>query len=514
MDSKTSIMSDQVHIFDTTLRDGEQVPGCQLNTVEKVAIAKQLELLGVDIIEAGFPISSPGDFRSVVEISKAVTNPVICALTRSVQKDIDVAAEALKYAKRKRIHTGIGVSDYHVKYKFKATREQIIERAIAAVKYARNYVGDVEFFAEDAGRADNAFLAQVIEAVIAAGATVVNIPDTTGYCLPEVYGAKIRYLTEHVSNIDQAIISCHCHNDLGMATANTIAGIQNGARQVEVTMNGIGERAGNTSLEEVAMILKTHQMPYHTNIDSRKIYMLSMMVSKMMHMPVQPNKAIVGRNAFAHSSGIHQDGVLKNRENYEIIAPEEVGIPESSIILTARSGKAALRHHLERLDYQLKDEELKAVYERFLVMADGKKMIGDEDLIELMEGVQQEKPIEIQHVQVVCGQPIHSVATVELLYRGEAIRESATGNGPVNAIIRAIDRIVGINVELDEFLVHSMAKGSEDEGKVHVQISYEGRSYSGFGIDEDVVMGSVKAYVNALNKVGVVQRPANVAATA
>ena len=490
-------MSEQIHIFDTTLRDGEQVPGCQLNTVEKVAIARQLELLGVDIIEAGFPISSPGDFRSVVEISKAVSEPVICALTRAVQKDIDVAAESLQYAKRKRIHTGIGVSDYHNKYKFNATQEQIIERAVAAVKYAR--LLDAPLPAASA---------------IAAGATVVNFPDTTGYCRPEVYGAKIRYLTEHVANIDRAIISCHCHNDLGMATANTIAGIQNGARQVEVTMNGIGERAGNTALEEVAMILKTHQQPYHTRIDSQKIYMRSMMVSKMMHMPVQPNKAIVGRNAFAHSSGIHQDGVLKNRENYEIIAPQDVGIPESSIILTARSGKAALRHHLQRLDYQVDDRELKAVYERFLVMADGKKMIGDEDLIELMEGIQRDKPIEIQHVQVVCGQPIHAVATVELSYRGEAIRESATGNGPVNAIIRAIDRIVGVPVELEEFLVHSMAKGSEDEGKVHVKIKHAGRSYSGFGIDEDVVMGSVKAYVNALNKVGEVQRARVVVATA
>ncbi len=508
-------MSDQIQIFDTTLRDGEQVPGCQLNTAEKVVIAKQLELLGVDVIEAGFPISSPGDFRSVVEISKAVNDPIICALTRSVQKDIDVAAEALKYAKRKRIHTGIGVSDYHVKHKFNATREEIIERAVAAVKYARNYVDDVEFFAEDAGRADNIYLAQVIEAVIAAGATVVNIPDTTGYCLPEVYGAKIRFLKENVSNIDRAIISCHCHNDLGMATANTIAGIQNGARQVEVTMNGIGERAGNTSLEEVAMILKTHEMPYHTNIDSQKIYMLSLMVSKMMNMPVQPNKAIVGRNAFAHSSGIHQDGVLKNRENYEIIAPQDVGIPESSIILSARSGKAALRHHLNRLDYQPSDSELKAVYERFLVMADGKKSIADEDLIELMEGVQQDKSIEIQHVQVVCGQPIHSVATVELLYNGTAIRESATGNGPVNAIILAIDKIIGLDVELEEFLVHSMAKGSEDEGKVHVTILYEGRPYSGYGIDKDVVMGSVKAYVNALNKIGALkQKSAQVAAPA
>ena len=417
------------------------------------------------------------------------------------KKDIDVAAEALRYAKRKRIHTGIGVSDYHVKYKFNTTREKIIERAVAAVQYARKFVGDVEFYAEDAGRADNVFLAQVIEAVIAAGATVVNIPDTTGYCLPEQYGQKIRFLKENVANIDQAIISCHCHNDLGMATANTIAGVQNGARQVEVTINGIGERAGNTSLEEVAMILKTHEMPFHTQIESQKIYMLSLMVSKMMNMPVQPNKAIVGRNAFAHSSGIHQDGVLKHRENYEIIAPQDVGIPESSIILTARSGKAALRHHLNRLGYHPELEALKGIYERFLLMADGKKHVGDEDLIELMEGQQQDSNIEILHVQVVCGQPIHAVATVELQYNGEAIRESATGNGPVNAIIRAINKIINTDIELEEFLVQSMSSGSEDEGKVHVKISHANRQYQGFGIDEDVVMGSVKAYVNALNKV-------------
>lgn len=494
-------MSDKIHIFDTTLRDGEQVPGCQLDTHEKVVIAQQLELLGVDVIEAGFPISSPGDFRSVVEISKAVNDPIICALTRAVEKDIDVAAEALKYAKRGRIHTGIGVSDYHVKYKFNASREEIIERAVAAVKYARNYIDDVEFYAEDAGRADNAYLAQVIEAVIAAGATVVNIPDTTGYCLPEAYGQKIRFLKENVANIDQAIISCHCHNDLGMATANTIAGIQNGARQVEVTINGIGERAGNTSLEEVAMILKTHGMPYHTNIDSQKIYMLSLMVSKMMNMPVQPNKAIVGRNAFAHSSGIHQDGVLKNRENYEIIAPQDVGIPESSIILTARSGKAALRHHLNRLGYQPEQKALEDIYDRFLPMADGKKNVCDEDLIELMEGREQEMNIEIQHVQVVCGQPIHSVATVELLYNGESIRESSTGNGPVNAIIKSIDKIIQEKITLEEFLVQSMSKGSEDEGKVHVSVIHDQKTYQGFGVDEDVVMGSVKAYVNALNKI-------------
>ncbi len=376
-----------LYIFDTTLRDGEQVPGCQLTTPEKVEIAKDLERLGVDIIEAGFPVSSPGDFQSVVELSKAVNDVIICALTRANKNDIDVAAEALKYAKRPRIHTGIGSSDMHIKYKFNSTREEILERAVQAVKHAKSYVEDVEFYAEDAGRADLAFLAQMVEAVIAAGATVVNIPDTNGYCLPDQYGSKIKYLTEHVSNIDQAIISAHCHNDLGLATANSIAAIQNGARQVECTINGIGERAGNTSLEEVAMILKVHNQVFGgltSNIDSKMFTYISRKVSDMMNMPVQPNKAIVGRNAFAHSSGIHQDGFLKHRENYEIIRPEDVGLEEADIILTARSGRHALKHHLERLGYHLDKDSLADCYQRFLVLADAKKEIVDEDLLILV----------------------------------------------------------------------------------------------------------------------------------
>ncbi|MBN2762732.1 MAG: 2-isopropylmalate synthase, partial [Bacteroidales bacterium] len=377
-------MSDRLYIFDTTLRDGEQVPGCQLNTVEKIEVAKALELLGVDILEAGFPISSPGDFQSVVELSKAVKKPVICALTRSVEKDIDVAAEALKYAKRKRIHTGIGTSDLHIKYKFNSNREEIIERAVKAVKYAKKYVEDVEFYAEDAGRTENEYLARVIEAVIKAGATVVNIPDTTGYCLPDEYGAKIRFLKENVKNIDKAIISTHCHNDLGMATANSVSGIINGARQVEVTINGIGERAGNTSLEEVVMTMKSRKhLGIETGINTRNIFKTSRLVSSLMNMPVQPNKSIVGRNAFAHSSGIHQDGVLKNRENYEIINPVDVGIDESSIALTARSGRAALKHRLSILGYELDHEELDEIYQKFLELADKKKDIKDDDVAAL-----------------------------------------------------------------------------------------------------------------------------------
>ncbi len=376
-----------IYIFDTTLRDGEQVPGCQLTTSEKIDIAKDLERLGVDIIEAGFPVSSPGDFQSVVELSKAVNDVIICALTRANKNDIDVAADALQYAKRPRIHTGIGASDMHIKYKFNSTREEILERAVAAVKHAKSYVEDVEFYAEDAGRADLAFLAQMVEAVIAAGATVVNIPDTNGYCLPDQYGSKIKYLKVHVKNIDQAIISAHCHNDLGLATANSIAAVQNGARQVECTINGIGERAGNTSLEEVSMILKVHNAAFGnvtSNIDSKMFTYISRKVSEMMNMPVQPNKAIVGRNAFAHSSGIHQDGFLKHRENYEIIRPEDVGLEEADIILTARSGRHALKHHLERLGYHLDKDTLAETYQRFLVLADAKKDINDEDLLSLV----------------------------------------------------------------------------------------------------------------------------------
>ena len=376
----------KIHVFDTTLRDGEQVPGCQLNTEEKVEIAKDLESLGVDVIEAGFPVSSPGDFNSVSEISKNVKESIICGLSRAVVMDIDTAAMALKEAKRKRLHTGIGASDMHIKYKFNSTREKILAQAVSAVKYARKYFDDIEFYAEDAGRADQDFLAKMVEEVIKAGATVINVPDTTGYTLPEEYGAKINFLINNVPNIDKAILSVHCHNDLGLATANTLAGIQNGARQVEVTMNGIGERAGNTSLEEIIMILKAH--PYlnlHSEIDTLKILALSKKVSRMMNMPVQRNKAIVGENAFSHSSGIHQDGFLKHRENYEIIDPSDLGIDKSSIDLTARSGIAALKHRLSILGFKLTKFEMETIYADFLTLADEKKLLHDEDLYKIME---------------------------------------------------------------------------------------------------------------------------------
>ena len=371
----------KVYIFDTTLRDGEQVPGCKLNTKEKVELAVALEELGVDIIEAGFPISSPGDFNSVNEICKVIKNATVCGLTCAVQKDIEVAAEALKYAVRPRIHTGIGTSDLHIKAKFNSNREDILIRAVQAVKWAKNFVDDVEFYAEDAGRTDNVYLARVIESVIKAGATVVNIPDTTGYCLPHQYGEKIAFLKNNVSNIDKAIISCHCHNDLGLATANSISGVLNGARQIECTINGLGERAGNTSLEEVVMILKQHNsLGYYSNVNSQLLNPLSRLVADTMRVPVQPNKAIVGCNAFAHSSGIHQDGFLKDAQTYEIIAPEEVGAESSRIVLTARSGRSALAYRFQKLNFQFDRNDIDILYGYFLQLADNKKEVGDKDL--------------------------------------------------------------------------------------------------------------------------------------
>ncbi len=494
----------RIYIFDTTLRDGEQVPGCQLSTVEKIEIGKALEKLGVDIIEAGFPISSPGDFQSVVELSKAIREPVICALTRANKGDIDCAAEALKSAKRPRIHTGIGASDNHIKFKFNSTREAILERAVDAVKYAKSFVEDIEFYAEDAGRADNVFLAKMVEAVIAAGATVVNIPDTNGYCLPEQYGEKIRFLKENVKNIDQAIISVHCHNDLGLATANSIAGIQNGARQVECTINGIGERAGNTALEEIVMILKTHHSLNFTHkVNSKHLYELSGMVSRMMRMPVQPNKAIVGKNAFAHSSGIHQDGVLKHRETYEIINPEDVGIDQSEIILTARSGRHALNHHLERLGYTIERIDLNQVYERFLVLADGKKEIKDDDILLLM-GDRAESNykdgLSIKSLQVSCGDQTSPEAKVKLHYKGSDHEANSIGNGPVDAAIKAIEKIIGKNYNIREFNIHSIHSGSDDVSKVDMLVINEGKSYKGYGFSTDIVRASVNAYLDALNK--------------
>ncbi|MCD6355080.1 MAG: 2-isopropylmalate synthase [Prolixibacteraceae bacterium] len=501
-------MSDRLYIFDTTLRDGEQVPGCQLNTVEKIEVAKALQDLGVDVIEAGFPVSSPGDFESVVEISKAVTWPTICALTRAVKKDIEVAAESLKYAKKGRIHTGIGTSYFHIHYKLHSNPEAIIERAVEAVKYAKKYVEDIEFYAEDAGRTENEYLARVIEAVIKAGATVVNIPDTTGYTLPNEFGAKIKYLVDNVKGIHKATISTHCHNDLGMATANTISGIMNGARQAEVTINGIGERAGNTSLEEVVMILKSRYkvLNIDTGINTKKIYGTSRLVSTLMNMPVQPNKAVVGRNAFAHSSGIHQDGVLKNRENYEIMDPVDVGINESAILLTARSGRAALKHRLEILGFRLTKEKLDEIYQEFLKLADKKKDIRDDDIALLVgDATRKEHRIKLDFLQVITGKKLVPMATVRLNIAGEKFDATSSGNGPVDAAIKAVKKIIRRHVVIEEFLVQAITRGSDDVGKVHMQIEYEDSIFHGFGAHTDIITAAVEAFLDAINKLPVEQ---------
>ncbi len=501
-------MSQKVFVFDTTLRDGEQVPGCQLNTIEKIEVARMLESLGVDIIEAGFPVSSPGDFNSVQEISKAVERPVICALTRAVKKDIDAAAHSLFFAKRGRIHTGIGVSPFHIYEKLKSNPDEIIERAVEAVKYARRYLEDVEFYAEDAGRADNEYLARVVEAVIKAGATTVNIPDTTGYCLPAQYAEKIAFLVNNVPNIDQAIISTHCHNDLGMATANTMAGVAAGARQVEVTINGIGERAGNTSLEEVVMALRCHHsLGLDTGIDSTQIMKASRMVSTLMNMPVQANKAIVGRNAFAHSSGIHQDGVLKNRENYEIIDPRSVGVDESVIALTARSGRAALSHRLELLGYKLEGRELDDIYEKFLKLADSKKDVRDADLLYLVGDLAAARGgrIRLKHLQILSG-TIIPTATVVLRFGDRDRQATATGNGPVDAAVTAIKTLIKDKVMITEFLIQAMTRGSNDVGRVHVQVTKDKTTVNGFAANTDVNRAAIEAFIDALTKLNVTEK--------
>lgn len=496
----------KIFIFDTTLRDGEQVPGSQLNTVEKIEIAKALEKLGVDVIEAGFPISSPGDFNSVVEISKVVTNPIICALTRSVEKDIEIAATALKFAKKKRIHTGIGTSDYHIKYKFRSTREEVIERAVKAVKYAKNFVEDVEFYAEDAGRSNNEYLARVIEAVINAGATVVNIPDTTGYCLPNEYGSKIKYLIKNVPNIDKAIISTHCHNDLGLATANSLAGISNGAKQIEVTINGIGERAGNTALEEIVMAIKCHQeLIFEHQIDTKQLNGISKLVSSLMNIPVQHNKAIVGKNAFSHSSGIHQDGVLKHRESYEIINPSEVGVNESSIVLTARSGRAALNHRLEILGFEFSQKQIDKIYNKFLIYADKKREITNEDLFSLIgeEDLNKNKRIKLNYLQVTSFSITKPIAIVHLEVDKIKFESTATGNGPVDAAIKAIKKILTPAKEshMIEYLIQGVSRGSDDYCKVHIGIENNKQIIRGFSSSSDIIKASVEAYLDALNKI-------------
>ena len=500
-------MTRKIAIFDTTLRDGEQSPGASMNTEEKLVIAQQLLRLHVDVIEAGFPISSPGDFRSVQEIGRlAGDDAVVVGLTRAVDKDIDRAAEALKTAKRPRIHTGLGVSPQHLREKLHMTEDECVERAIHCVKYAKQYVEDVEFYAEDAGRADQKFLERVIQAAVDAGATVVNIPDTTGYQMPDDFGTRIKGLADNVRGIENVTISVHTHNDLGMATALALAGVKNGATQIECTINGLGERAGNTALEEVVMAIKMHggELDAHTDVVTQELMRASHLVSRITGMNVQANKAIVGANAFAHSSGIHQDGVLKARDTYEIINPEDVGAAGSEIILSARSGHAALKHRLAELGYTFTKEEYDDIYKRFLEVADQKKEVYDEDL----ESIVQERQREVAAVytldalQVSCGDPLVPTATATITDElGVKHVVCATGTGPVDAAYKAVDQVVAVHGDLAEFSVKAITRGIDAIGEVTVRITAEdGKVYTGRGADNDIVVSSAKAYVNAINR--------------
>jgi 2-isopropylmalate synthase len=500
-------MTRKIAIFDTTLRDGEQSPGASMNTEEKLVIARQLLRLKVDVIEAGFPISSPGDFESVRRISElAGDDATVCALTRAVEKDIDSAADALKLAKRPRIHTGIGVSPSHMRDKLRITEDQCIERAVAAVSYAKKYVNDVQFYAEDAGRSDFAFLAKVIQAVIEAGATVVNIPDTTGYSLPWDFGNRIKYLMENVRGIENITVSVHCHNDLGMATALSLAGVGNGASQIECTINGLGERAGNTAMEEVVMGIRMHgeELNAHTDVNTREFIKASRLVSSITGMNVQANKAIVGANAFAHSSGIHQDGVLKKRDTYEIIDPAEVGVGASQIVLTARSGHAALKHRLEELGYAYEGEDLDRLYRAFLDVADKKKEVYDEDLEALVNERDREEQAlyTLEGVQVSCGFPLKPTATVTL--KGpDGIERTVCewGTGPVDAVYKAINKIIQVENDLTEFAITAVTRGIDALGEVTVRVkSACNQVYVGRGADGDIIVSSAKAYLNALNR--------------
>jgi 2-isopropylmalate synthase len=504
---------DEVAVFDTTLRDGEQSPGASMNTIEKLEIARQLVRLGVDVIEAGFPISSPGDFESVREIGREVgDDAIVCGLSRAVPGDIERAAEALETAARPRIHTGIGVSESHLKHKLRISQEEALERGETAVKLARSFVDDVEFYAEDAGRAEPEFLYRMLETAVAAGATVVNIPDTTGYTYPEEFGALIRGVMEHVDGVEDVTVAVHCHNDLGMATANALAGVYAGARQVECTVNGIGERAGNTSLEEVVMALRQRRdlLGADTRINTRELMRASRLVSSITGIVVQPNKAIVGANAFAHSSGIHQDGVLKERSTYEIIDPADVGVLESQIVLTARSGRAALKHRLGELGYELGDEAFEGMYARFLDLADKKKQVYDGDL-EALASDQAAEVGEVYHLQnlhVMCGEPGIPTATVELVSDdGEHLVDSSHGTGPVDAVYRAINRVIDVENELIEFSVQAVTEGIDALGEVTIRIrAGDGRVYTGRGAHSDIVVASARAYTNALNRLLVSQK--------
>lgn len=500
-------MTRKIDIFDTTLRDGEQSPGASMNTEEKLVVARQLLRLNVDVIEAGFPISSPGDFESVRRIAElAGDQATVCALTRAVEKDIDSAADALKYAKRPRIHTGIGVSPSHLKDKLRITEEVCLERTAHCVAYAKQYVEDVQFYAEDAGRSDYDFLVRVIQTAIDNGATVVNIPDTTGYSLPEEFGRRIKYLMDNVDGIENVTVAVHCHNDLGMATALAMAGVKNGATQIECTINGLGERAGNTAMEEVVMAIRMHEqeLDAHTDVNTREFLKASRLVSSITGMNVQANKAIVGANAFAHSSGIHQDGVLKKRDTYEIIDPADVGAGQSQIVLTARSGHAALKHRLEELGYNLEGEALDQIYHAFLDLADKKKEVYDEDLESLVnERDRNENAIYVlEGVQISCGFPLTPTATVTLRNQADQVVTACeVGSGPIDAMCKAVDKIVQVDNDLTEFAVQSVTRGIDALGEVTIRVSDpEGAAYTGRGSDGDIVVSSTKAYLNALNR--------------
>ncbi len=496
-------MKNQIKILDTTLRDGEQVPGCQLSGIEKLEIAEALEHLGVDIIEVGFAVSSSSEFMTIREVSKIVRSPIICALSRAIPSDIEIAASSLRYARHKRIHTGIGVSPYHIQGKLKSNQEDILQRAVESVKLARRFVDEVQFYAEDSGRADSDFLCRIVESVIRAGATVVNIPDTTGYCLPSDFGAIIEMLRNRVPNIDNVTLSVHCHNDLGLATANSLAGITAGARQVECTINGIGERAGNAALEEVVMALKSHsELGFETSVVTENITSISRLVSTMMNMPVQSNKAIVGRNAFAHSSGIHQDGVLKRRDIYEIIDPKDIGLTENNIILTARSGRAALRSKLLDLGYRLRGQELDMVYERFLVLSERNKYFTDDDVLALISDidiVRESRKVHLVNLDVVAGTQSPR-ATVVLSIDGVECSETCSGDGPIDSAFNAVRKLLSVDYVPWEFIIQPFSRGSRDLGRVNITLDNGEKLIHGFGSNKDVIVAAVEAYIDAINR--------------
>ncbi|MFH1190025.1 MAG: 2-isopropylmalate synthase [Candidatus Omnitrophota bacterium] len=497
--------ANKIIIFDTTLRDGEQCPGASLNIKAKLEIAKQLAALGVDIIEAGFPISSPGDFESVKAVAKNVKGPVICGLARSIEKDIDAVYNAVKPSARPRIHVFLATSKIHMKYKLKKAEDEILKLAVAAVKYARSKVPDVEFSPEDASRTDRAFLYKVVEAVVASGAGTVNIPDTVGYSTPFEFADIIRGIRGNVPNIEKCVISVHCHDDLGMGVSNSLAALLSGARQVECTINGLGERAGNASLEEIVMAIKTRNdvfKGFHTDINTKEIYKTSRLVSKLTGMPVQPNKAIVGANAFAHESGIHQDGVLKERMTYEIMRPEDVGFEESKIVLGKHSGRHAFDARLKRLGVDLKKAELDKAFERFKELADKKKEIFDEDLEAIIDEEISKVPekIHLVHFNITSGDSIKPSARLTIRYGGRITEASSTGDGPVDACYRAIDKITGISGRLMDYQIRSVTKGKDALGEVSVKVESKGKMFSGRGASTDIIEASIKAYVNAINK--------------